>query len=135
MGLRSPAAACGRSLLGPADVPDSELAVFASASLGTRGATILTSSVTTVGADRPAITTAGRYLVTGSARTEAGEVRVFSFFVKVIQAYQRSPLRFAVPARLRAEAASLIPWRTEARVYRSDLRDTSCSPAIATRWS
>ena len=123
MGVPSPAAARGRSLLGPADVTDPELAVFAAASLGTRGATILTSLVTTVGADRPAITTAGRYLVTGSARTDAGEVRAFSFFVKVIQAYQRSPLRFAVPARLRAQAASLIPWRTEADIYRSDLRD------------
>lgn len=38
------------------------------------------------GAGQPAITTAGRYLVTGSARTDAGEVRAFSFFVKVIQA-------------------------------------------------
>ena len=56
---------------------------------------------------RPAITTAGRYLVTGSARTDTGEVRAFSLFVKVIQAYQRSPLRFAVPEHMRAEAAVL----------------------------
>jgi hypothetical protein len=50
-------------------------------------------------------------------------MRAFSFFVKVIQAYQRSPLRFAVPEHLRAEAAALIPWRTETDLYRSDLRD------------
>jgi hypothetical protein len=123
MGAPPPTAARSRSLLGPADVTDSELAAFAAASLGARSATILTSTVTSVAADHPAITTAGRYLVTGSARTETGEVRSFSFFVKVIQAYQRSPLRLAVPARLQALAASLIPWRAEADVYRSDLRD------------
>ena len=59
----------------------------------------------------------------GSARTGTGEVRAFSFFVKVIHAYQRSPRRFAIPAHLRARAAALIPWHTEADLYRSDLRD------------
>jgi len=73
--------------------------------------------------DRPAITTAGRYLVTGSVRTDTGEIRAFSLFVKVIHSYERSPLRFAVPEPLRAQAAALIPWHTEADLYRSGLRD------------
>jgi hypothetical protein len=111
------------TLLGPADVADGELAAFVADGLGVRHATVLTSSVAVFPYERPAITTAGRYLVTGSARTDTGEIRAFSFFVKVIQSYLRSPLRFAVPEELRAQAAALIPWRAEADVYRSDLRD------------
>jgi hypothetical protein len=110
-------------LLGPANVGDDELAAFAAAGLGAQHTTVLTSSVQVFPYDRPAITTAGRYLVTGSARTGTGEIRAFSFFVKVIHSYERSPLRFAVPEHLRAEAAALIPWHTEADLYRSDLRD------------
>jgi hypothetical protein len=112
-----------RALLGPADVDDHELGAFAAAGLGAGHATVLTSTAKVFPYDRPAITTAGRYLVTGTARTGTGEVRAFSFFVKVIHAYQRSPLRFAVPAHLRTQAAALIPWHTEADLYRSDLRD------------
>jgi hypothetical protein len=112
-----------RVLLGPADVTDDELAVFAAARLGVRHAEVLSSSATVFPYDRPAITTAGRYLVTGTARTGTGQVRAFSFFVKVIQAYQRSPLRFAIPAHLRTQTATLIPWHTEADLYRSDLLD------------
>jgi hypothetical protein len=112
-----------RLLLGPADVEDDELAAFVAADLGVRHATVLTSSATVFPYHRPAITTAGRYLVTGSARIDTGEIRAFSFFVKVIHAYHRSPLRFAVPEHLRAEAATFIPWRTEADLYRSNLRD------------
>jgi len=124
--MRSPSSALPaprRVLLGPADVEDHELAAFVAADLGVRHATILTSSVRVFPYDRPAITTAGRYLVTGSARTGADEVHTFCFFVKVIHAYQHSPLRFAVPEHLRARVAALIPWRTEADLYRSDLRD------------
>ena len=102
---------------------DDELAAFGADDRGVRHATILTSSVEVFAYDRASITTAGRYLVTGSARTDAGEVRAFSFFVKVIHAYHRSPLRFAVPEQVRADAAALVPWRTEADLYRSDLRD------------
>ncbi len=112
-----------RVLLGPADVEDDELAAFVAAGLGVPHATVLTSSAAVFPYDRPAITTAGRFLVRGSARTGTGEVRAFSFFVKVIHPYQRSPLRFAIPAHLRARAAALIPWHTEADLYRSDLRD------------
>jgi uncharacterized protein (TIGR03083 family) len=112
-----------RLLLGPAEVEDDELAAFVAAVLGVRHATVLTSSAKVFPYDRPAITTAGRYLVTGSARTGTGQVCAFALFVKVIHAYQRSPLRFAIPAYLRAQAAALIPWRTEADLYRSDLPD------------
>jgi phosphotransferase family enzyme len=112
-----------RALLGPADVEDDELAAFVAAGLSVRQATVLTSSAEVFPYDQPAITTAGRYLVTGSARTGTGEVNAFSFFVKVIHAYQRSPLRFAIPAQLRTQADALIPWHTEADLYRSDLRD------------
>jgi hypothetical protein len=118
-----PLPAPGRALLGPADVADDDLAAFAAADLGVRHATVLTSSAEIFPYDRPAITTAGRYLVTGTARTGTGQVRGFCFFVKVIHAYQRSPLRFAIPAHLRTRAAALIPWHTEADLYRSDLRD------------
>jgi len=118
-----PLPAAGRALLGPADVADDELAAFAAADLGVRHATVLASSVQVFPYDRPAITTAGRYLVTGTARAGTGEIRAFSFFVKVIHAYQRSPLRFAIAAHLRTQAAALIPWHTEADLYRSDLHD------------
>jgi hypothetical protein len=107
-----------RVLLGPADVE-----AFVAADLGVRHATVLTSSARVFLYDRPAITTSGSYLITGTTRTGTGEVRAFSFFVKVIHAYQRSPLRFAIPAHLRPRAAALIPWQTEADLYRSDLRD------------
>jgi hypothetical protein len=120
----SPAFSAPRGvLLGPADVAEDELAAFAAASLGVGHAEVLSSSAAVFPYDRPAITTAGRYLVTGTVRTGTGQVRAFSFFVKVIHAYQRSPLRFAIPAHLRTCADALIPWRTEADLYRSDLRD------------
>jgi hypothetical protein len=110
--VRSPSSALpspSRALLGPADVEHDELGAFVAAALDVRHATVLTSSARVFPYDRPAITTAGRYLVTGSARIGTGEVRAFSFFVKLIHAYQRSPLRFAVPQHLRAEAAAFIP--------------------------
>jgi hypothetical protein len=70
----SPALPAPRKLLlGPADVADDELAAFAAAGLGVRRATVLTSSATVFPYARPAITTAGRYLVTGTARTGTGE--------------------------------------------------------------
>ena len=81
-----------------------------------------------------AITTAARYLVTGSARTDTGEVRAFSFFVKVIHAYQRSPLRFTVPEHLPTEAAASSLGTPRQALYRSDLgigcqaASRSCAP-------
>jgi hypothetical protein len=112
-----------RAVLGPADVPDDELGSFVAAALGVRRATILTSTAEVFPYDRPAITTAGRFTVTGSARIETGEVRAFSFFVKVICAYRSSVLPASAPESLRAQAPALVPWRSEATIYRSGLRD------------
>jgi hypothetical protein len=112
-----------RAVLGPADVPDDELGSFVAAALGVRHATVLTSAAEVFPYDRPAITTAERFTVTGSARIGTGEVRAFSFFVKVICAYRASLLPTAVPESVRAQAPALVPWRTEAEIYRSDLRD------------
>jgi hypothetical protein len=112
-----------RAVLGPADVHDDELAAFVAAVLGVRRATVLTSTAEVFPYDRPAITTAGRYTVSGSARIETGEVRAFSFFVKVICAYRSSLLPASAPESLRAQAPALVPWRTEADIYRSDLHE------------
>jgi hypothetical protein len=115
-------AATRTAILGPAAVGDAELAALVAAQLGVPEATVLTSAIEVHPYDRPAITTAGRYLVTGTAETPDGQACSYAFFVKVIQAYQRSPLRLAVPAPLRAGAAAVVPWHTEADLYRSDLR-------------
>lgn len=113
-----------RSLLGPADVDDTELTRMVAALLGHRSAdvTVLSSKAELVPYDIPAITTAGRYWVTGTARTRDGEQR-FRMFVKHVQAWQRSPLFQLVPPEFRAAAAAGVPWRTEPLAYRSDLCD------------
>ena len=56
----------------------------------------------------------------GDARVD-GEVRPWSFFVKVVQSWSRSPLFEMVPEDIRDVAAASVPWRTEPLVYRSDL--------------
>ena len=106
----------------PDALEDAELAPLVAAQLGVPEVTITASAVEAHPYDRPALTTASRHVVTGTAQTPDGRVRDFAFFVKVIQAYQRSPLRFALPEPLRAVAAEAVPWRTEADVHRSDLR-------------
>ena len=113
-----------RSLLGPADVDDAELSRMAAALLGHRpdDVTLLSSEAEHVAYDIPAITTAGRYWVTGTARTPDGD-ESFRIFVKHVQAWQRSPLFQLVPPEFRAAAAAGVPWRTEPLAYRSDLGD------------
>jgi hypothetical protein len=71
--------------------------------------------------DRPALTTAGRYLVCGTAADDGGRTREYAFFVKVIQAWRKSPLSAEVPEPLRSQLAPLMPWRTEPEVYQGDL--------------
>jgi hypothetical protein len=83
--------------------------------------------VTTVGLQthpysRPALTTAGRHLISGTAADDAGRIRDFAFFVKTVQAWTRSPLSAEVPEPLRTRLAPLMPWRTEPDIYRGDLR-------------
>lgn len=68
----------------------------------------------------PAITTAARWWVRGVAATSTGETS-FAFFVKVVQAWSRSPVFQQVPEAFRAGAAAGFPWRTEALIYRSDV--------------
>lgn len=109
-----------RSALGPADVPDHVLAGMVADLLGVEEAAVVESSAAEVDYDLPAITTAGRWWVSGRARTPAG-ARDFRFFVKHVQSWARSPMFEQVPPELRELAEAGVPWRTEALVYRSDL--------------
>jgi hypothetical protein len=71
--------------------------------------------------DRPALTTAGRYLVSGTAADGTNQPQDWAFFVKVVQSWSRSPLSAEVPEPLRSQLAPLMPWRTEPEIYRGDL--------------
>ena len=62
-------------------------------------------------------------MVSGTARGRNGEQHPYAFFVKVVQSWASSPLSRHVPEPLRAAVASLLPWRSEPDLYRSDLRD------------
>lgn len=109
-----------RSPLGPADVDDTTLAGLVTDQLGTPVSGLISCEVSRVAYDIPAITTAGRWWVRGEAETPGGPVP-YAFFVKLVQAWSRSPLFAQVPEEHRAVAASAFPWRTEAAVYRSEL--------------
>lgn len=85
-------------------------------------ARVLTTRVRAHPYHRPALTTAGRYLISGTAADDAGQNRNYAFFVKVVQAWSRSPLFAEVPEPLRSQLAPLMPWRTEPDVYQGDLR-------------
>jgi hypothetical protein len=113
-----------RSVLGPADVSDAELAAMVARLWGTDPAatTVLTSSAVPVDYDIPAITTAGRYWVRGTAAADGGS-HPFELFTKHVQCWSRSPFFEHVPPEYRWVAKSSVPWRTEALAYRSDLRD------------
>jgi hypothetical protein len=108
-----------RAALGEVDLPDREFAAAVDALFG-RPVQVLASRAKVAPYDLPAITTAGRFWVRGTARTDAG-VEDFAFFVKHVQTWSRSPLFAAVPDGLREFAAATVPWRTEPLVYRSDL--------------
>lgn len=111
-----------RSLLGPADVSDERLREMVAAQLGTSPDALgeLTCEVEEVDYDIPAITTGGRWWVRGTVGATGGEVS-FAFFVKLVQAWERSPFFEQVPPPLREVAAASVPWRTEGAAYRSDL--------------
>ena len=113
-----------RSLLGTADVPDETLAAMVAVDRGVDPCVVrlLDVRAEVVDYDLPAITTAGRYWVRGTAAS-GSEPRPFELFVKHIQAWQRSPHFAFVPEELREQAAASVPWRTEALVYRSDLAE------------
>ena len=103
---------------------DEQLAAMVADLLGADPATteVLESRADEVDYDLPAITTAGRYWVSGTARC-GGRDRTFRIFVKHVQAWSRHPFFQLVPPEHREAAADSVPWRTEAQVYRSDLRD------------
>lgn len=111
-----------RSLLGPAEPTDERLRVMVADQLGHQPGevTVLDVQVEEVAYDIPAITTAARWWVRGTAATPGGE-SPYALFVKQVQAWERSPLFELVPEPLRDVAAAGFPWRTEAAVYRSDL--------------
>ena len=113
-----------RSALGPADVTDAELTAMVAALLDADpGVVEVTDShAVEFPYDLPAITTAGRYWVSGTARV-AGRDQPFRMFVKHIQSWVRHPLFEQVPREAREMAAQSVPWRTEALAYASDLRD------------
>ena len=92
------------------------------AQLGRPRARVLTAQVQAHPYDRPALTTAGRYLVRGTASDNTGRAHEYAFFVKLVQAWSRSPLFREVPEPLRSHLAPLMPWRTEPDIYRGDLR-------------
>ncbi len=113
-----------RRILGPADVGEAELVRIVADWLGENpdAVEVLHSTAEVVPYDLDAITTAGRYWVRGEARTPSG-ARTFSFFVKHVQSWSRSPLFAAIPPDFREIAEASVPWRTEPLIYRSDLGD------------
>jgi phosphotransferase family enzyme len=113
-----------RTVLGPADVSDSELTQMVARLLRASAddVTLVDSHATEVAYDLPALTTAGRYWVRGHAAVRGAQVP-FAFFVKHVQSFARSPLFAEVPPDVVAMAEAGVPWRTEPLVYRSDLCD------------
>ena len=111
-----------RRALGPADVDDARLATLVADSLGVAEVELLSSRADVVAYDIDAITTAGRYRVTGQAR-HADATAGFSFFVKVVQSWGRHPAFRFVPAEMREWALASVPFEAEPRVYLSDLAD------------
>ncbi len=112
----------GRELLGSADVGDDALAAIVADLLGEDEVTLIDVGVEVVDYALPAITTGGRWWISGHARCSRG-TRPFRIFVKLVQNWSRSPHFAFVPEHLREMAAASVPWRSEASVYRSDLAD------------
>jgi len=113
-----------RSILGPADVTDEQLTAMVADLLGSElsDTSLLDVTASEFPYDLPAITTAGRYWVAGTALVADAE-KPFRMFVKHIQSWSRHPFFQMVPPEAREVAAQSVPWRTEALAYRSDLRD------------
>jgi len=114
-------------MLGPADVSDVVLWSMVADLIGrsSPAADVLEVSaveVEVVDYDLSTITTGGRFWVSGTAATTAGD-RQFRLFVKVVQNWSRSPLFAEIPPEIAAFAAGSVPWRSEPGVYRSDLAD------------
>jgi hypothetical protein len=111
-----------RDELGAADVTDDRLAAMVAALLHEDEVELLDTRVEPVDYDLPAITTGGRWWVAGHVATACSKAP-FRIFVKLVQSWERHPFFEFVPEELRDLAASGVPWKTEAEVYRSDLAD------------
>src|SRR4051794_850586 len=111
-----------RELLGAADVSDEALGTIVADVLGEETVRLIDVRVDPVDYQLPAITTAGRWWVSGHAATASGPAP-FRVFVKQVQNWSRSPEFAMVPPEIREMAAASVPWHTEASVYRSDLAD------------
>jgi hypothetical protein len=111
-----------RAVLGPGDVTDADLAAMVADWLGCDRSHVelVRSSADVVPYDLEAITTAGRYWVSGAVRTPQGTVP-FEFFVKHVRCWSRSAAFSQVPPEFQAMAAAGVPWYTEPLIYRSDL--------------
>lgn len=111
-----------RAILGSADVTDATLTELVAVLLGQPPdrVTLLDSLAAEVDYELVAITTAGRYWVTGSALVD-GLLQPFRIFVKHVQSWGRSPLFADVPPEIVEVAEAGVPWRTEPESYRSDL--------------
>ena len=108
-----------REDLGAADVTDAQLAAMVADLLHHDDVEVLDTVVSAVDYELPAITTGGRWWVSGHAATPRG-TEPFRFFVKQVQSWSRSPFFQTVPEHLQEWAESTVPWKTEAEVYRSD---------------
>jgi hypothetical protein len=108
-----------RDLLGIADVGDSQLTGMVASLLREEEVHLLDVTVDEVDYHLPAITTGGRWWVSGHAavRTERAPFRLF---VKQVQSWERHPFFAFVPEEFQEIASSSVPWKTEAEVYRSD---------------
>ena len=111
-----------RTLLGAADVSDEQLAAMVADLLAVDQVELDDVCVEEVAYDIPAITTASRHWVSGTATTADG-TEPWRIFVKHIQSWERHPFFQYVPAEFQEMAAAAVPWRTEAEVYRSDLAE------------
>lgn len=104
-------------LLGPAAVDEGTLRAMVAALLGEPVEDLGTVTVEVVDYDLPAITTGGRFWVSGTAP------RPWRVFVKHVHEWSRSPFFADVPEEMRELARAAVPWRTEGAVYRSALAE------------
>ncbi|HCB07160.1 MAG TPA: phosphotransferase [Nocardioides sp.] len=111
-----------RDQLGAADVTDAQLVSMVGQLLHEDEVELRDVTVSTVDYDLPAITTGGRWWVSGHASTPCAKAP-FRLFVKQVQSWRRHPFFASVPPEFAELAAAGVPWRTEAEVYRSDMAD------------
>jgi hypothetical protein len=104
-----PASLAGLTELGLGPQPLPHLEAMVAVQLRRPRAHVLTARLRAHPYDRPALTTAGRYLVSGTAADDAGQTRTYAFFVKLVQAWTRSPLSAEVPEPLRSQLAAALP--------------------------